>query len=109
MENVFTDRGHFTVRLDSVSSIGAGKAILQALARPMRIADKSAKADRMKRKFIFGTFLQRNSMEIPYHSLPHFSAAGCRRKRAGSPFHPFSKHSLRVVKEITCRIAVCCS
>ncbi|MBM3841425.1 MAG: hypothetical protein FJ398_26445 [Verrucomicrobia bacterium] len=28
-------------------------------------------------------------------SLPQCSAASCRRKRAGSPFHPFSKHTLR--------------
>ena len=30
-------------------------------------------------------------------SLPQLSAAGCRRKRAGSPFHPFSKHALEEV------------
>src|SRR6266487_3458287 len=44
-------------------SNGGGKAILEPLARPMRIGKKSAKADGMKRKFIFGTFLQRNFME----------------------------------------------
>lgn len=55
MENLFTHHGRFGVRLDSVLSIGGGKVILQAVARDMRIAASSPKADGMKRKFIFGT------------------------------------------------------